>query len=351
MPQQIIDFFNMTVIESVSFLKMWMVLAAALVIIVVLIILIAVINKSSTKKAVSKAKNIVETLEPTKKEEHFPTQPQTAEPENVPDAIATAGNAQEVSIAMMTEQKDSNESVDVQVIDTAPVVEAIPAQSEEQPDVQPAQTIEEEKPAPVVVAESVAKEEVKQEEAVCIQEEVKTEEVAPQPTPVATQTEEQPVPVKKTRKPPVKKTAVKSEEKTEEQPTQEQKSAIVLLFGEKPEPSGGKYVIVKDASNSMRPYKFQLKANNGQVLYESEGFKIKPKSAQINAFLNAINNGFYTIDDEKNGTYRYKIFKKDGKLYGVGEGYQTKERAESALNSVKNFAKTANFIEDTTIEA
>ena len=119
-----------------------------------------------------------------------------------------------------------------------------------------------------------------------------------------------------------------------------------------PETGGarGKYVIVKDESNPDRPYKFQLKANNGQILYESENYKSKPQSKSIKAFRNTLQNGTYTIDSEKNGTYRYKLFKPDGvTLYGVGEGYKSKEAAESAVNSVKYFAENSNTLEDTTV--
>ena len=110
-------------------------------------------------------------------------------------------------------------------------------------------------------------------------------------------------------------------------------------------------MIVKDASNPDRPYKFQLKANNGQILYESENYKSKPQSKSIKAFRNTLQNGTYTIDSEKNGTFRYKLFKPDGvTLYGVGEGYKSKEAAESAVNSVKYFAENSNVLEDSTIE-
>ena len=86
------------------------------------------------------------------------------------------------------------------------------------------------------------------------------------------------------------------------------------------------------------------------MLYESESFKIKPRAKQIEVFRNTINNGTSTIDSEKNGTFRYKLFKADGSLYGVGEGYKTRASAESALESVKNFCNTSNTLEDTTAE-
>ena len=160
------------------------------------------------------------------------------------------------------------------------------------------------------------------------------------------------------KKPAAKKTADKKTEAKKDEPkktaakpeAKEPVNNVTVLF-DAPETEGpkGKFVIIKDEINPMRPYKFQLKANNGQVLYESEGYKIKPRAKQIEVFRNTINNGSVAFDSEKNGTYRYKLFKPDGTLYGVGEGYKTKAAAESAIESVKNFCNTSNTLEDTTL--
>ena len=160
------------------------------------------------------------------------------------------------------------------------------------------------------------------------------------------------------KKPAAKKTADKKTEAKKDEPkktaakseAKEPVNNVTVLF-DAPETEGpkGKFVIIKDEINPMRPYKFQLKANNGQVLYESEGYKIKPRAKQIEVFRNTINNGSVAFDSEKNGTYRYKLFKPDGTFYGVGEGYKTKAAAESAIESVKNFCNTSNTLEDTTL--
>ena len=153
------------------------------------------------------------------------------------------------------------------------------------------------------------------------------------------------------KKPAAKKAAPKKEEPKKEEAKEAAPSNVTVLF-EAPDTDSpkGKFVVIKDDLNPDRPYKFQLKANNGQVLYESESFKSKPRAKQIEVFRNTINNGTSTIDSEKNGTFRYKLFKADGSLYGVGEGYKTRASAESALESVKNFCNTSNVLEDTTVE-
>lgn len=178
--------------------------------------------------------------------------------------------------------------------------------------------------------------------------------------PAAKKADEKKTAAKKTdeKKPAAKKTADKKTEAKKDEPkktaakseAKEPVNNVTVLF-DAPEIEGpkGKFVIIKDEINPMRPYKFQLKANNGQVLYESEGYKIKPRAKQIEVFRNTINNGSVAFDSEKNGTYRYKLFKPDGTLYGVGEGYKTKAAAESAIESVKNFCNTSNTLEDTTL--
>lgn len=178
--------------------------------------------------------------------------------------------------------------------------------------------------------------------------------------PAAKKADEKKTAAKKTdeKKPAAKKTADKKTEAKKDEPkktaakpeAKEPVNNVTVLF-DAPETEGpkGKFVIIKDEINPMRPYKFQLKANNGQVLYESEGYKIKPRAKQIEVFRNTINNGSVAFDSEKNGTYRYKLFKPDGTLYGVGEGYKTKAAAESAIESVKNFCNTSNTLEDTTL--
>ena len=173
---------------------------------------------------------------------------------------------------------------------------------------------------------------------------------------------------KKTAKPaakPAEKKAAKPAEKKAAKPaekaskpvekaaapvkTDETPNNYILLTDEPAKPAGGRYVIIKDDENPLKPYKFQLKANNGQVLFESEGYKVKPKKASIMAFKKAVEQGTISIDKEKNGTYRYKLSKADGSLLGVGESYSAKARAESSAESVKTFAASANFIEDLTV--
>lgn len=335
-------------------LTMWMVLAITLAIVIVCIILIVIISKSSNKKAKKKADIVLAVGDDSSKPDR-PSEPvEPVKPSVVPDVVDTASEPEEVALSEASTNSEATEEVEKAEETPAeekPVEEAAPV-AEEKPVEEVAPVVEEkpvEEVAPVVEEEPV-------KEATPVVEEKPVEEAAPvveeKPAEEAPKKVVKP-PVKKpaAKKPPVRKAAPKADTAaTAAAAPAGDKNNITLLFGEAPEPSNGRYVIIKDTKNAIRPYKFQLKANNGQILYESENYKIKPKAKQVDGFRNTINNGTYAIDEEKNGTFRYKIFKVDGTMYGVGEGYKSRAAAESAIESVKKFANSANFIEDTTID-
>ena len=324
------------------------IIIAAAVLIIGIIILIAV-SKSGTKKAKKKATRIIEeTPQPAPDNEEAAPETQDVPVAEIPDVTTTVGDNEEVNLSTLPEDS----SVGSQTIEEEqPAQQAQPApqpvyqQPEPQPEPQP--VYQQPEPQPVY------QQPVQQPEPQPVYQQP-VQQPEPQPAPVqeaaaAPQPEAVVVaPVKPKRVPPVRKKA----EPAAAAAATKQPSNVTILF-DLPENGGvrGKYVIIRDASNPDRPYKFQLKANNGQILYESENYKSKPQSKSIKAFRNTLQNGTYTIDSEKNGTFRYKLFKPDGvTLYGVGEGYKSKEAAESAVNSVKYFAENSNVLEDSTIE-
>ena len=324
------------------------IIIAAAVLIIGIIVLIAV-SKSGTKKAKKKATRIVEeTPQPAPDNEEAAPEAQDVPVAEIPDVTTTVGENEEVNLSTLPEDS----SVGDQKIEEEPKQ----AQPEPQPVYQQPAPQPEPQPQPVY-QQPVYQQPAPQPEPQPVYQQPVYQQPAPQPEPQPAPAQEaaaapQPeavvvAPVKPKRVPPVRKKAEPAAATTPKQP-----SNVTVLF-DLPETGGarGKYVIVKDESNPDRPYKFQLKANNGQILYESENYKSKPQSKSIKAFRNTLQNGTYTIDSEKNGTFRYKLFKPDGvTLYGVGEGYKSKEAAESAVNSVKYFAENSNVLEDSTIE-
>ena len=305
------------------------IIIAAAVLIIGIIVLIAV-SKSGTKKAKRKATRIVEeTPQPAPDNEESAPETQDVPVAEIPDVTTTVGENEEVNLSTLPEDSSvGDQKIEEEPKQAQPEPQPVYQQPAPQPEPQPQPVYQQpvyQQPAPQPEPQPAPAQEAA---------------AAPQPEAVVV------APVKPKRVPPVRKKAEPAAATTPKQP-----SNVTVLF-DLPETGGarGKYVIVKDESNPDRPYKFQLKANNGQILYESENYKSKPQSKSIKAFRNTLQNGTYTIDSEKNGTFRYKLFKPDGvTLYGVGEGYKSKEAAESAVNSVKYFAENSNTLEDTTV--
>ena len=325
------------------------IIIAAAVLIIGIIVLIAV-SKSGTKKAKRKATRIVEeTPQPAPDNEESAPETQDVPVAEIPDVTTTVGENEEVNLSTLPEDSSvGDQKIEEEPKQAQPEPQPVYQQPAPQPEPQP-QPVEQQpvyqqpEPQPEPQPQPVYQQPVYQQPAPQPEPQpAPAQEAAAAPQPEAVVV----APVKPKRVPPVRKKAEPSAATTPKQP-----SNVTVLF-DLPETGGarGKYVIVKDESNPDRPYKFQLKANNGQILYESENYKSKPQSKSIKAFRNTLQNGTYTIDSEKNGTFRYKLFKPDGvTLYGVGEGYKSKEAAESAVNSVKYFAENSNTLEDTTV--
>ena len=127
-------------------------------------------------------------------------------------------------------------------------------------------------------------------------------------------------------------------EEVEETPAEEEVAADDESEGEAKGKVGGKYEIVKrnDA------FYFLLKANNGQLLLESHAYtSLAGAKGGIDTFKNAVENGEFAIDEDKNGNFKFilRASARSQMLYH-GETYATRQRAESAIGSVKNFAFT-----------
>lgn len=372
----IMDFLTKTISISTLDIPMWAIIAVAAVVLVLVVVLICVGAKSSkSKKGSSKAVKAVaqeSKVEVPIADEAPQTIAQTADAEVDPISVEkplakpelkdiATNEVESPKVAVKSKAKTEATAAPVKKVAPAKVVveeEAV----EEKPVVK--------KVAPVAVEEVKEVEEVEEVEEVVetpVVEEVAeapvVEEVAEpvaQPVAAADKVEEKPV-VKKVppKAAPVKKTVAKPKAAPVAKPAPVEAEVVesgkkahpIILLSDMPaDATKGKYIIVKDESNTLRPYRYVLKANNGQVLFESEGYKIKPRAKQIEAFRKTLIDGTSIIDSEKNGTFRFKLYNKEDKLFGVGEAYKSKSAAENACESVKAFAESANFIEDTTVE-
>ncbi|MBR2340910.1 MAG: DUF1508 domain-containing protein [Clostridia bacterium] len=114
----------------------------------------------------------------------------------------------------------------------------------------------------------------------------------------------------------------------------------------------GKWVISSIiAPDGDQIYYFELFASNGEKLLSSEEYTT----------YNGVVNGIYThknniernnfrIIPTKRGDYIFKLLNANEQLLCLGEHYKTRRRCESAVESVKRFAKTAPIMDSPSIK-
>ena len=206
--------------------------------------------------------------------------------------------------------KETPASVDTESAKEEAPVEAAPAPVTVEPDAEP-------EPVAAPAEEPV--------EAVAAEPEAAPAEEAPvEAAPAA-----EPVPEEK----PAEKRDEKEEAKSSEEKNPAKKATDATAK------SGGKYEIVK--RNGF--FYFLLKANNGQLMLESTGYTTESGAkGGIDTFKNAVENGVFMIDEDKNGNFKYilRASARSQMLYH-GESYPTRKSAENAIESVKSFAPLA----------
>lgn len=158
-------------------------------------------------------------------------------------------------------------------------------------------------------------------------------EIEPDDERVNAETEPEPTQKNSTAavKAPAKKTPTKP--KTAKKPTQTRERM-------------GKYVIINVKKTST--FRYILRAGNGQLLYESRDYASKSGCKQgITAFKNAVENGVFTIDDDKSG--RFKFLLQNKSAHYEGETLSTRELAENNIESLRHNAKTETITEEITL--
>lgn len=367
-----------------SGMKMWILLVAIIAVIIIIGIVVGVLwSKKDRKKKVNTA---TETVNTESTDEPAITAPPSMQ--NVDDVAETELNneviaATAVKLEIQTDEPVAKESEDelvsanppiseTQPVETAPIevapvktevvapaAKAEPVIKQEKPSEPIAKVVKEDKPVkPVVVAPiETEKVEEKAKPEPTVSAEVAADK-APAAKPVAKKVVAKKIaPATKVDTDTAKTTEPKKAKVvgTEALPKkvkntiklEEAKTVIETANGE----SFGKYIIFKDErANPNKPFKFALRANNGQLLFESEPYKVKPRETSIQAFKKHVQIGDFIVDEDKFGFFRYKLYTDAGKLLGVGESYKSRSSCESSIESVKRFSISATVIEDTTLE-
>ncbi len=108
----------------------------------------------------------------------------------------------------------------------------------------------------------------------------------------------------------------------------------------------GKWIISKaTAPDGDEVYYFELFASNGEKLLSSEEYTTYTGALNgIGTHKNNIEKDNFRIALTKRGDYIYKLLTGNGQLLCLGEHYKTRRRCESAVESVKRFAKSAPIL-------
>ena len=208
-----------------------------------------------------------------------------------------------------------------------------------------------ETPAPAPVAEPVAVTPAVEEKPAEPAETVKEE---PKETAV---TKEQPTQKAAAKKPAQKKTTVAKKPATEEAKPQEAKAEAVKpttpkaekAEAKKPTRYNGKWVVyslIPDGVEEESTFYFELLASNGEKLLSSEEYtSYNGAVAGIATYKANIEKGNFRITPSKKGDYIFKLLNGKNTLLCTGANYATRARCESAVESTKRFAATAQLVE------
>lgn len=104
----------------------------------------------------------------------------------------------------------------------------------------------------------------------------------------------------------------------------------------------GKWIIRKHKTEDEEVFYFELFASNGEKLISSEEYTTYAGAVNgIETHKTNIERGNFRVSFTKKGDFIFKLLNGNGQLLCLGEHYKTKSRCESAIESVKRFAKSA----------
>ncbi len=144
--------------------------------------------------------------------------------------------------------------------------------------------------------------------------------------------------------------------KTEEKPMKEEKkttktaapktapkTAPKAAAAPKAQKAQGKYEVYPEAGF----FKYRLKANNGEILIVSNGYKTRDGAHKgIDTLVKAVAGGVAKIVIDKNKYAQFRLYTaSDSRLIVAGEYYPNTKGAQSALESVEKFYKTDKVVD------
>ena len=102
----------------------------------------------------------------------------------------------------------------------------------------------------------------------------------------------------------------------------------------------GKWVVSKSETGR---YTFELFASNGEMMIFSgkEYSSLTSAKSGIETYKNAMKNGYFTVTQTKAGVWIFRLFNDRHTLLATSSNYTSESNCQNAVESTKNFAKTA----------
>lgn len=309
--------------------KIWHVIVAMAILVALIVVLIVCIAKVSKKTKRDKAPKGDERIDVRNDEEK---QEDAGQKEIIDtNGVGRSDYVRVAGIKTADEKQEKVEEPDLSEISTEEPVE------DEKP-------VEEEKTEKVAeIAEEEKAEEVKSEEP--IEEPVEEKE-----EPIEEQKEEAPAIEEKTEE---KKAAPKKKAAKEKKP--EEKEVVAAVTVEKEDKVAKE---VKDAkvvgkfeicNSNLGGFNYLLKANNGQLLYESKAYKSKDSCREaLDNFVAAVKEGRFVIRADKFKNYKFVLKSPTSNtLIYIGESFSTEASCKNNIESVKRFAENSPIVDIT----
>ena len=107
----------------------------------------------------------------------------------------------------------------------------------------------------------------------------------------------------------------------------------------------GKFEIYNDAKGG---YRFRLKANNGQVILASQGYKEKPGCTNgiESVKKNSKDSARFETQQSKDGDWYFNLKSTNGQVIGTSQMYSSESAMQNGIESVGNNAPDAEVIEE-----
>lgn len=317
--------------------KVWHLILAIAIIVVLLVVLIVCIAKASKKGKRTKKANETAAINVSEEKTSDADREEVIETNGVnrSDYIRVSGR----QIPELPEDEPVKERKEEAIPEDAPtVVERIeepvaeePAEAEtveDEPVEEKAEEVPEENTAEEPVAEAVEAQEETEPEVAATEEKQEEEQVK----------KEEKTVVKKETKKDVKKDVKKEPAKKEPVKKEEPKKAEAKVMG--------KFEI---CNSDLGGFNYLLRANNGQLLYESKEYKSKDSCREaIENFIVAVKDGRFAIRADKFKNYKFVLKSPtSNQLIYIGESFSTESSCKNNVESVKRFATSSTIVDIT----